>query len=219
MIDPRLVPEEIGTLVDSLSGPLDPIRVSRDRRVLDNNRRSAVLIMVGLDELDVTFTERAHHMRSHPGQISFPGGRLDGDETPEQAALREANEEVGLLATDVTLLGTLPVTYVPASRNDVTPVVASWQGDSPIRVVDAAEVHAIHRFRIDELADPANRVTASLPNGYRGPAFVFGELFLWGFTAALTDRLLELGGWSRPWDADRVLPVPQRFYRDGRGPR
>lgn len=61
-------------------------------------RRGAVLILFGESPAgpDLLLTERAHHMRSHPGQISFPGGSIDPGETPLQAALREAEEETGL---------------------------------------------------------------------------------------------------------------------------
>lgn len=219
MIDPREVPEPLVGLADALSHDREPIRISRDRVPERNTRTSAVLIMVGLDDLDITFTERAHTLRSHPGQISFPGGRTEEGENPEQTALREAHEEVGVQPADLSLLGRLPRAHVPTSGFDVFAVVASWQGSSPIGAVDNREVEAVHRFRVADLVDPANRVTATLPSGYRGPAFVFGELVLWGFTAALTDRLLDLGGWSRPWDSSRLMPVPRRFIQDGRGPR
>lgn len=83
-----------------------------------------------------------------------------------------------------------------------------------MRLTSPLEVEAILRWRIADLADPANRVTSLHPGGHVGPAWQFGDSFLWGFTAYLTDILLELGGWARPWDHNRVVRVPERFQRD-----
>lgn len=166
------------------------------------------------DAPDVTFTERAHTLRHHPGQISLPGGAVEFGESPIQAALREAEEEIGLPTTAVTVLGSLPEAHITVSRFQVTAVVGLWDGRAPITAVGLDEVADVHRFAVSALADPANRATATLPGGYRGPAFVFGELFIWGFTAHLVDHVLEIAGWARPWDHTRELPVPRRFHRD-----
>lgn len=161
---------------------------------------------------DITFTERAHGLRHHPGQISLPGGAIEPGETPVEAALREAREEIGLPPAAAVVLGALPEVQVTISRFEVTTVVASWDGRAPIAVVGLDEVADIHRIAVADLADPANRATAAIPD-YRGPAFVFGDLFIWGFTAHLVDRVLDVAGWSRPWDRSRELPVPGRFAR------
>ena len=70
-------------------------------------RRGAVLLLFGAAR-DLLLTERAHDMRSHPGQVSFPGGSIDPGETPRQAALREAEEETGLRADGVEVFAELP---------------------------------------------------------------------------------------------------------------
>ena len=72
---------------------------------------------------ELLLTERAHHMRSHPGQVSFPGGSLDDGETPVQAALREAQEEIGLEPAEVEVFGELPELWLPPSNFAVTPVL------------------------------------------------------------------------------------------------
>jgi hypothetical protein len=61
-----------------------------------------------------------------------------------------------------------------------------------------------------ELADPANRCRIRGPSGYAGPAFTVRGMMVWGFTAAVLDRILELGGWARPWNPDDIRDLPQR---------
>lgn len=97
-------------------------------------------------------------------------------------------------------------------------MVGTWSGDDPLVLASPLEVAAIHRWSVSDLADPVNRVTSRHPQGHMGPAWQFGDAFLWGFTAYLTDALLRLGGWWRPWDTNRVVEVPNRFQRD-RQPR
>ena len=105
---------------------------------------------------DLLLTERAHDMRSHPGQVSFPGGKVDEtDESPVAAALREAQEEVGLDPAGVDVLATLPELWLPPSNFAVTPVLAWWREESPIGVVDPREVHAVLRVPLDRAARPA----------------------------------------------------------------
>lgn len=218
MIDPRTLPQDLQELVGRLTDDGQQLVQLPGMRRPRGGRRAAVLILVGEQRLDLTFTERPAHMRSHPGQISFPGGSLDDGETAVQAALREAREEIALDTTGVQVLGRLPNAHVPASGFDVAAIVALWDGTSPIKPASVDEVAAIHRYPLKDLADPSNRFTAMLPTGYRGPAFVFGDIFVWGFTAHLVDTLLDLSGLARPWDTGVELEVPWRFLREGKGP-
>lgn len=179
----------------------------------EGGRHSAVLVLFGHGRAgpDVLLIERAHTMRSHAGQPAFPGGAQDpGDDGPVGAALREAGEEVGLDPASVEVLGTLPGLWLPPSGFVVHPVVAFWHAPHAVRAVDAAEVAAVVRAPIAELVDPANRLRVTHPSGWVGPAFNVGDLLVWGFTAALLDRLLHLGGWELPWDAGRVEPLDEQ---------
>lgn len=174
-------------------------------------RHSAVLILFGegVAGPDVLLIERAHTMRSHAGQPAFPGGALDPEdgaptaEGPVTAALREAREEVGLDPSSVEVLDTLPALWLPPSGFVVHPVVALWRDPHHVDVVDEAEVAAVARVPIAELVDPGNRLQVTHPSGWIGPAFEVSDLLVWGFTAGLLDKLLELGGWARPWDRGR----------------
>ena len=174
------------------------------------SRRGAVLLLFGSSR-DLLLTERAHDMRSHPGQVSFPGGTIDPGETPRAAALREAVEETGLRSDGVEIFAELPELWLPPSNFAVTPVLGWWAEESPIGVVDPAEVHAVYRVPIEELLDPAHRVSVRHPSGWLGAAFLIGprhDVLLWGFTAGIISRLLDFLGWTRPWDEGRVCELP-----------
>ncbi len=180
-------------------------------------RRGAVLLLFGEggDGPDLLLTERAHDMRSHPGQVSFPGGSVDEtDPSPEAAALREAEEETGLDAAGVQVFATLPELWLPPSNFAVTPVLAWWREETPVRVVDPAEVHAIYRVPVEDLLDPAHRISVRHPSGWKGPAFLIGEdkdLILWGFTAGIIARLFDFLGWTRPWDPGVMRDLPEHL--------
>lgn len=182
-------------------------------------RSSAVLMLLGEGPAgpDVLLTARASSLRSHAGQVAFPGGGRDaGDDFPVGTALREAVEETGLDPTGVVPLASLPELWVPRSNYAVTPVLAWWAEPSTVAVQDPHETAAVARVPLDTLADPAVRATVAGISGWRSPAFVLPDLFVWGFTAGLLDRLLELGGFARPWDHERVVDLPDAVAGRGR---
>ncbi|HEX3335960.1 MAG TPA: CoA pyrophosphatase [Jatrophihabitans sp.] len=174
-------------------------------------RASAVLIAFaeGPSGPSVLLIERAADLRKHAGQVAFPGGSLDPtDASLNAAALREAEEEVGLDPATVRVVAELPAIFIPVSGFVVTPVLAWWETPHEVGPVDAAEVAKVALVPIAELADPANRFRVTHPSGWIGPAFEAGGLFVWGFTAGLLDRMLEFGGWARPWDETVLRPLP-----------
>ncbi|HEV2886183.1 MAG TPA: CoA pyrophosphatase [Jatrophihabitans sp.] len=179
----------------------------------DSGRHSAVLILFASPgtaaEADVLLIQRSATMRSHAGQVAFPGGATDPQDASATAtALREAAEEVGLRPETVDVLAELPALWLPPSGFVVTPVLAHWRSPHPVGVVDEAEVAGVHRVPLRELLLPANRFTVRHPSGYYGPGFAVDGLFVWGFTAGLLDRLLRLAGWEQPWDVGRIQPLP-----------
>jgi 8-oxo-dGTP pyrophosphatase MutT (NUDIX family) len=173
-------------------------------------RRGAVLLLFG-SQRDLLLTERAHDMRSHPGQVSFPGGSIDPGETPREAALREAWEEVGVQPEGVEVFAELPELWLPPSNFAVTPILGWWAEESPVGVVDPAEVHAVYRVPLTDLLEPDHRVSVRHPSGWVGPGFLIGpdhDVLLWGFTAGIVSRLFDFLGWSRPWDEARLRDLP-----------
>jgi 8-oxo-dGTP pyrophosphatase MutT (NUDIX family) len=178
----------------------------------DATRRAAVLALFGVGEAgpDLLICERAHTMRSHAGQPAFPGGAVDDSDADEiAAALREAQEETGLDPAGVTVFGALPDLWVPVSGFVVSPMLGWWHDPVPVRPVDAAEVASVHRVPITELAEPARRLRVRHPSGYVGFGFDVRDLLIWGFTAGLINGLLDMGGWSQPWDDTRIVDLPQ----------
>ena len=208
---PAQQPQWMAHLVAQL-GQQDPGFFSRFLPPDEGGRPSAVLILFGPGAEggeDVVLTERSHSMRSHAGQVSFPGGAIDPvDAGPVSAALREAQEEVGLDPAGVQVVAELPALYLPPSNFVVTPVLAWWAQPSPISVVDHLEVARVLRAPLSELTDPARRFTVSHPSGFVGPAFDVDGLLVWGFTAGLLSKVIELAGLERSWDRADHRPLP-----------
>jgi 8-oxo-dGTP pyrophosphatase MutT (NUDIX family) len=176
-------------------------------------RASAVLILLGEDrpdQPDLLVLQRAATMRHHAGQPAFPGGATDpqDDGDPVVTALREASEEVGLDPASATVLTTLPSLYLPVSSFVVTPVLAWWHAPHPVYPRQPAEVAHVARLPVAELVDPDNRVRVRHPSGWIGVAFQVRGMLVWGFTAGVISTLLDMAGWSRPWDTRRIVELP-----------
>ncbi len=169
----------------------------RCRLLIDGFAAAAVLVPLIQrgDRISLAYTLRPDEMPTHAGQISFPGGRRDPDDADLVAtALREAHEELGVAPESVDILGKIddvatPVGYV------ITPVIG-WFVDPPDFVIDEREVSEHFEVDVAELADPANfksrgeREIAGVV--YPVPEFHVGGRRIWGATARITQRLLEV---------------------------
>jgi 8-oxo-dGTP pyrophosphatase MutT (NUDIX family) len=149
--------------------------------------------------LQVLLTQRSADLPDHPGQISFPGGRVEPDDPSlAAAALREAAEEVGLPETQVAVLGQL-AEYETVTGFRVTPVVG-WVEPPFTLVPDPVEVADVFEVPLDFLLDPANQQRHFRMLGARRRdywAIPFGERYIWGATAAMLlilDRTLRDAG-------------------------
>jgi 8-oxo-dGTP pyrophosphatase MutT (NUDIX family) len=164
---------------------------------LDDEPSDADAITVPAD-LDVLLQRRAATLSSHPGQVSFPGGR------------REAQEETGLDPSGVEILATLPEIPLAASNHLVTPVLGWWREPSRVVAVDHAETVQVFRVPVATLLDPATRFTSTLTRmgqTFRGPAFDVDGTIVWGFTAMVLDGLFDAAGWTLPWDRADERPI------------
>lgn len=157
-------------------------------------RQAAVLVGI-LPTGDLILTKRASHLKHHPGQIAFPGGKMDeSDGSLEITAKREANEEIGLPFELVDVIGTLP-THETVTSFVVTPIVA--RVSEPFRPIpEIGEVEEVFRVPFEHYTDPANfriesrRWQGRLRYFYTVP---YGPYYIWGATArilrGLADRL------------------------------
>ncbi|SUZ31735.1 putative Nudix hydrolase NudL [Roseibaca ekhonensis] len=159
-------------------------------------RPAAVLIAVD-DAGGVVLTKRASHLRHHPGQIAFPGGRQDaGDPDLAATAMREAREEIGLDPAQVRILGTLP-THETVTGFLVTPFVARLDGSFTPRP-EPGEVAEVFRVPLAHVTDPARFVIER--RIWRGQwrhfyAIPWGPYYTWGASArilrGLADRMAQ----------------------------
>lgn len=176
-------------------------------------------------ELDLLLTQRAMVLRNHPGQVSFPGGGVEPEDANAVAcAIRETHEETGVDPQGIIPLGHLPDVPLPVTNFQVTPVIGWWQ--YPNEMVTTEEATRVFRVPVGDLVDPKLRVTAVATDDanqlrFSTPAFTVGGTLVWGFTAMILDRVLDLLGWSEPWDPrytiditgwDATQPVPAAYF-------
>ena len=142
----------------------------------------------------VLLTQRTDHLHDHAGQISFPGGRIEGgDATPEAAALRETEEEIGLAPSRVELIGRLD-TYVVRTGFEVTPVVGFV--NPPLHLnLDPFEVAEVFEVPLSFILDRANHERRSREfQGVQRLFYVmqYEERYIWGATAAMLVNLVDI---------------------------
>lgn len=162
-------------------------------------------------DLDVLLQRRAATLSSHPGQVSFPGGRREAPDADAVAtALREAQEETGLDPAGVEVLATLSELPLAASNHRVTPVLGWWRSPSRVVAVDHAETVEVFRVPVAQLLDPSIRFTSTISRmgrTWKGPAFDIDGTIVWGFTAMVLDGIFDAAGWTRSWDRSVERPV------------
>jgi NAD(P)H-hydrate repair Nnr-like enzyme with NAD(P)H-hydrate epimerase domain/8-oxo-dGTP pyrophosphatase MutT (NUDIX family) len=179
------------------------------------------------DDLELILTRRRDDLPTHPGQVSFPGGRRESGESTTAAALREAHEEIGLRTDSVEVLGHLPAFFIPPSRYWLAPVVARWVEPHALRPQET-EVAALVHAPLAHLLDLRRwrKVRLSM-TGWSLAWQLDGDHVLWGATAAVTAVLLDVlePGWRAsaepaalsddleimPWldpGLDRRMPAP-----------
>jgi len=161
-------------------------------------RRASVLIpLVRRPEgLTVLLTQRTAHLSAHAGQVSFPGGSAEAeDSSPIETALRESEEEIGLQRRHVEIIGVLP-DHATASKFLVTPVVGLVTPPFALRA-DPGEVAEIFEVPLAFLMDGMNhqRMSFELPDGGGRRSFYsmpYGRFFIWGATAGMLRNLFHL---------------------------
>ena len=190
----------------TLPGPDFQYRLSRNMRMSHEvaetyyatARASAVLILfypVG-DEIHTVLIQRPTYDGVHSGQVAFPGGKRDpADADLIATALREANEEVGVVATDLTVLNPLTPLYIPPSNFLVTPVVAIAH-KRPIFTPNDREVEEILEINISRLQDDSligtKKITVAANVEVESPYLDLDGRTVWGATAMMISELKEV---------------------------
>lgn len=174
-------------------------RHARHEQPLEGRRHAAVAVVLLPDaEAHPCFvlTRRAGGLRRHAGQWALPGGRLDGDETPEQAALRECHEEVGLALPASAVLGRLD-DYATRSGFVITPVVV-WSNGPQALHPDPQEVAEIHLVPLSELDQPGVPHLRRIPESERPVISIpLVGTHIHAPTAAILFQLREVAVWGR----------------------
>jgi 8-oxo-dGTP pyrophosphatase MutT (NUDIX family) len=169
---------------------LNPGTVLKPGRTL---RPAAVLVPVLIDEGRVLLTKRSSQLKHHPGQVAFPGGKVDdGDDGPDGAALREAWEEVGLPPARVEILGHMPP-HETITGFLVTPIVGLIRGDfAPLP--EAGEVEEAFAVPLHHVLTPGNfAIEGRMWRGVRRRYYAvpWGPYYIWGATARILRGLAE----------------------------
>ena len=186
--------------VDPLSRLLDEARgpVSQELQDFLSDSPSAAAVLLGLVErsagLHVILTERAAHLSDHPGQVSFPGGRIESsDDGPVEAALREAEEEVGLLPALVSVAGCMPE-ILTGTGFLITPVIGFVAPEfraSP----DRAEVADVFEVPLTYLLEDGNLRSSTrerFGTTLRMVEFDYAGHYIWGATATMLRNFCRL---------------------------
>lgn len=182
----------------------EPSRLWSDPRIANIETFKPAAVLIAITERKrpgILLLHRPSTMRAHPGQIAFPGGRIDQGETAIEAALREANEELGIDPARVRVVGASDL-YRTGSGYEITPVVAVVPPDMDIRP-NPAEVAQWFEAPVDFVLDPANQQTRTVEFENRAHQFV--EIIwsergqdhrIWGVTGAILHNLSCRLNWN-----------------------
>jgi len=195
--------EDFRTRVGRETGPFSSDefgdhRLNPDMRhmIIKPNLRDAAVLVPVVDHKEgasVILTQRTTTLRSHSGQIAFPGGRIDPeDASPEAAAIREADEEIGLKPDHIDVIGRLP-DYVSGSGYRIAPVLSVVRPGFSLDL-NPQEVDAAFEVPLSFLMDPANHRRQSRVWNDRERFFYempFGDRYIWGVTAGIIRTLYE----------------------------
>jgi len=147
------------------------------------------------EQIYICLIKRPSTMRHHPGQISFPGGKIEKqDRSAEMAALREAQEEVGIDPSLVEILGKLSELYVEVSKFSIQPFVA-WTDHKPDFLLNAEEVEELILFPLTDFAVNETIMETDLETVrglLRVKYYPFNSEIIWGATAMILSELIEI---------------------------
>ncbi len=205
MLNENIKIEEVRIAIKSslpgIEAHLKMIPFDRELIVPDINKTkfldSAVIMLLfyHLNKLHFCLIKRSMKLKYHPGQISFPGGKIEkGESDYTVTALREANEEIGLNPKDVEIIGYMSNVYIPVSNFMIHPVLA-YSEYKPILKANESEVDEIISLPIYEFFNPVNITEEILKTGnstIKTPCYKINSHIIWGATAMLISEFCEL---------------------------
>ncbi len=163
-----------------------------DEQTLLKNSSVLLLLYPENNELHVCLIKRPVHMKHHAGQIALPGGRIEKDETALETALRETQEEIGILPIEIEILGTLSELYVQVSRFQIHPFVG-WINQKPEFIIDKNEVEKTISFPLKNMENAIEEVELKTILGtLKVPCFQFEGEIIWGATAMILSEFYDL---------------------------
>lgn len=182
---------------EAIMQKMSPYRLKVKVEPNANTRRSAILMMFYPkgDEIFLPLILRPQYDGVHGGQMAFPGGRVEqSDKNIQETALREAQEEIGIKATDVKIISNLTELFIPPSNMFCQPVMG-FMSYRPDFYPDEREVAGIFEVSISEILDPSIvQVRTVETRGVRleTPCFVIQEQVVWGATALMIAEMIEI---------------------------
>ncbi len=196
---------KVKDIIQALRQRLEPVQRAEwikdvHQKQYPSARNASVLIALFEEnnETHITFIRRATTLRSHSGEIAFPGGAADvNDISPIVTALREAQEEIGLVSSRVEVLGIMPTVFTVVSNFLITPVVAYLPEGPGTLYLQTSEVAEIIVLPLQGLANPAIYHTEQWIRNdvpHTVSFFDYGAYRIWGATARMLAMLLELLG-------------------------
>lgn len=161
---------------------------SRDAGVL-------ILLYPKKDNIHVAFIQRTEYDGPHSGQISFPGGKSEkSDKNIIDTALRESNEEIGIIPEKVKVIGQLTPLHIPVSNFMVYPIIGIYE-DTPKFIADPNEVKKVLEIKLLDLLNPYNCTTKEFNYGeisFSAPIYCPNDITIWGATAMILSEFLEI---------------------------
>ena len=193
MIQRNKAEDRLIAALHAQGGETSDFDLNPDTKLPENRVLKPAAVLVAFHEDGrLLLTKRSARLKHHPGQIAFPGGKVEQGETLIDAALREAQEEVGLDPAQVSVLGTLP-SHETVTSYIATPVVAMIRGEwTP--VPELGEVEEVFTVPFDHIADRTNyRIEGRRWQGRRRYYFTapYGPYYIWGATARMLRGLAE----------------------------
>ena len=171
-------------------------KLSIQENELERVRYSSVLFhLFPIDgEIYTCLTKRNQQMKNHPGQISFPGGKIEHGEDARSTALREAQEEVGITPNEVSILGRLSELYIPVSKFSISPFIG-WSDQKPDFTLNKDESEKLILFPIEQFINKPiikHMELETITGPLTVPYYPFEGEIIWGATAMIMAEFFDL---------------------------